>query len=189
MSKSVASKITAKGKLTFVPVGVKTTNRNLEPAQKHDLKKWGDLVFTETGERPKAMAAHLVLSAANTKTSKGYLNAINCRNVFPDGPNIDFLPQDLSFGGKIEVWMQNVEVGESFTVQFRVTCAYAGNWEISSSETAKFLTPIVPVAQSIDFYIPPVTTSYGLVLIAFEPLFANGGSWVFHDVIINKIPS
>jgi len=190
MSKSIATKTKAKvkSKLSFVPVGAGTQKRDLELSGKHDFKAWGDLVFSEMGTKPKAMGPYLVLNAAHTKTSnKGWLNAINCRNMFADGPNIDFLPQDTSFGGKVEVWMENVSVGDSFTVQFRVVCGYNGTWKISSSETAQFQTNIVPVSQSIDFFIPPVESNYGLVLIALEAQFSNSGSWVFHDVIINKV--
>jgi len=183
MSKSISKS----KKFTFIPLNSHVEKRNLEPAAKHTYKALGDLVAAETGSTPKAIGSYLVLSASNTKTNnKGWLNAINCRNMFADGPNIDFLPQD-SFGGKIEVWMENVAVGDSFTVQFRVVCGYNGSWKISSSETAQYQTAIVPVSQSIDFYIPPVTNNYGLVLIALEPIFSNYGSWVFHDVIINKV--
>lgn len=178
---------TAAGELRLIPVnaGVGTKNYNLPV--KRDLQWWGDVIQAEFKKLPKVKLPYLTLSAAATKVKdKGWLNAINCRNMFADGPNIDFLPQD-SFGGKIEVWMENVSQGDSFTVQFRVVCGYNGNWKISSSETSQFQTAIVPVSQSIDFLIPPVSTNYGLVLITLEPLFSGSGSWVFNDVIINKI--
>src|SRR5688500_14776846 len=96
-----SSRAKPRTKFNFINLNPTITKRNYEAAKKLDYKKLGDLVAAEYGEAPKFKGPHLVLSAGNTKTSKGYLNAINCRNMFADGPNIDFLPQD-SFGGKIE---------------------------------------------------------------------------------------
>lgn len=185
--KSIQLAVKPTSNLSFIPLDVNEKTRKISLPAKRNLKKISDLVKAGFKKSPKVIVPYLTLSAAATKVSdKGFLNAINCRNMFPDGPNIDFVPQD-SFGGKVEVWMKNVVQGDSFTVQFRVVCGYAGNWKISSSETAQYQTPITPVSQSIDFFIPPVTKDYGLVLISLEPLFTNYGSWVFHDVIFQKI--
>lgn len=180
-------KIKSVGKLQFVPLGAEAKKKTTTLPAKRNFKAIGDLLVASGYKFPKAMAPYLFLNAAHTKvTDKGWLNAVNCRNFFADGPNIDFVPQD-SFGGKIEVWMENVTQGDSFTVQFRVICGSAGNWKISSSETTQYQTPMGPVSQSIDFLIPPVTSNYGLVLISLEALFSSYGSWVFHDITINKI--
>jgi hypothetical protein len=191
--KSKQTKAKAKGrpmasrKFSLIELGPNVTTRKLTPTGKRNFKWVGDMVEAGVGEMPTAVLPYLTLHAGNTKvTDKGWLNAINCRNMFAEGPNIDFIPQE-SFGGKIEVWMENVQQNDSFHVQFRVTCGYNGNWEVSSSETAKITIGINPVQQSIDLFIPPVNTDYGLVLIALEAVFNNGGSWVFHDVIINKL--
>ena len=163
------------------------TPRNYEPARENDIKSIGDLVFAETGKRPVKAAAHLVLSAANPKTrNKGWINAINCRNIFPEGPNIDFVPQE-SFGGKIELWLENVSAGDSYYIQFRVACGSPGNWEVRSSETDPVTIPIIPFEQSIDLLIPTAAADYGQVLVMLEAKFSNGGSWVFRDVIVKKI--
>lgn len=175
------------GDIRLIPLDVNAKKTKVNLPAKRNLKTLGDLVKANFKKLPKVLLPYLTLSAAATKVSgKGWLNAINCRNIFADGPNIDFIPQE-SFGGKIEVWLENVAVGDSFTIQFRVVCGYNGNWKISSSETSQFLTAIGPVSQSIDFLIPPVTNNFGLVLITLEPLFTSSGSWVFHDAIINKI--
>lgn len=161
--------------------------RRLEPAKEHDFKKLNDLVFSEYKKNFKFAGPYLHLSAARTKMKdKGFINAINCRNIFPDGPNIDFVPQE-SFGGKIELWMQNISKGDSFSIQFRVICGNNGQWEVRSSDAAPFQTPIVPVSQSIDAFIPPVESDYGQILVTLEAMFSNGGSWVFTDVIVKKI--
>ena len=188
MATKTQRKLKAGSKLVFLPLEGKMKKRKLELSNKHDFKAWGDMLAEAGHELPKAIVPYLTLHAGNTKVNnKGWLNAINCRNMFAEGPNIDFIPPDNSFGGKIEVWMENVTQGDSFTIQFRVTCGSAGNWKIASSETAQFQTPIGPVMQSIDFYIPPVTSDYGLVLITLEPIFTNSGFWVFHDAIVNKL--
>lgn len=185
--KSKQTRASKSGKLTLVSLETNTVQRKLNPTAKRNVKAVADQIKATFKKKPQMVQNYLTLSAANTRvTGKGWLNAINCRNVFPEGPNIDFLPQD-SFGGKIEVWLDNIVEGDSFHFQFRVTCGSYGNWEISSSETAKILTPINPVAQSIDFFIPPVEADYGMALIALEPIFNNYGFWVFHDVIINKV--
>lgn len=174
--------------LRLINLNPNISPRNYEPAGEHHFKTIGDWVWEATGQRPLKSAAYLILSAANTKVkNKGWLNAINCRNIFAEGPNIDFVPQDNSFGGKIEIWMENVTAGDSFAIQFRVFSGSAGMWELRSSETAMSQTPIVPFAQSIDMLIPPVDADYGQVLISLEAKFNNGGSWVFQDVIIKKI--
>lgn len=161
--------------------------RNFEPARENDYKSIGELVFTETGKRPTKALAHLVLNAARTKVNnKGWINAINCRNLFPDGPNIDFVPQE-SFGGKIELWMENVTAGDSYFIQFRVACGSTGNWEVRSSETTAVTVPIIPFEQSIDLLIPTAEADYGQVLVSLEAMFSNGGSWVFRDVIVKKV--
>lgn len=185
--KSKTSVAKATTKFSFVQLDVNANQRKINLPVKRNLKALGDLVKAGYKKLPKAILPYLTLSAAATKVSgKGWLNAINCRNIFSEGPNIDFVPQD-SFGGKIEVWMENVAQGDSFAIQFRVVCGSSGNWKISSSETAQFQTAINPVSQSIDFFIPPVDADYGLVLITLEPIFNNYGSWVFHDVIVNKV--
>lgn len=174
--------------LQLINLNPNVTPRNYEPAGEHKFKTIGDWVFEATKKRPMKAAAYLVLSAANTKVkNKGWINAINCRNIFAEGPNIDFVPQDNSFGGKIELWMENVTQGDSFAIQFRVSCGSSGMWELRSSETAMSQTPIIPFAQSIDMLIPPVEADYGLVLISLEAKFNNGGSWIFQDVIVKKI--
>lgn len=181
------AKKTSRKPLQLVNLNPHITPRNYEPAPEHNFKKLGDLILSAFGKLPVKSLYYLKLNAAVTKVkNKGWINAINCRNLFPEGPNIDFLPQD-SFGGKIELWMENVTAGDSFAIQFRVTCSGNGMWELRSSETAMSQTPIVPVTQSIDMLIPPVDADYGLVLISLEPKFTNGGSWVFHDVIVKKI--
>ena len=184
-SKQTRPRTTAK--FSFIELESHTTQRKITLPAKRSPKAVADMLKAEYKKVPTAVMNYLVLSAANTRVPpKGWLNAINCRNIFPEGPNIDFIPQE-SFGGKVEIWLDNVVEGDSFVIQFRVVCGYNGNWKISSSETAQFLTPINPVSQSIDFFIPPVDANYGMVLIALEPLFASYGSWVFNDVIINKV--
>ncbi len=173
--------------LQLINLNPNVVPRKFEPAGENNFKTIGDWVFEATRKRPVKAAAYLVLSAAKTKVNnKGWINAINCRNIFAEGPNIDFVPQE-SFGGKIELWMENVAVGDSFAIQFRVSCGSSGMWELRSSETAMSQTPIIPVTQSIDMFIPPVEADYGLVLISLEAKFNNGGSWVFQDVIVKKV--
>jgi hypothetical protein len=186
--KSKQPKARAGGKLALINLRSNITKRKYEAASETSLKSLAEMIEVEFKKKPDISGPHLVLSAANTKTAnKGWLNAINCRNVFAEGPNIDFLPQD-SFGGKIEVWMENIEQGDSFSVQFRVVCGYNGNWKVSCSDASPIQTPIVPVFQNIDFFIPPVDNDYGMVLIALEPLFNNNGaSWVFNDVVVRKV--
>jgi hypothetical protein len=164
--------------LTTIPVDFppKTTNRDLKTLVAGVIKK-----------TPTFIGAYLTLSAAKTKvTDKGYINAIGCRNIFPDGPNIDFVPSD-SFGGSLELWMLNVSKGDSFVITFRVICGHQGTWKISSSETAAIQTAIVPAYQNIEFFIPKITNDYGMALIKLEPQFASYGSWVFTDVTVQKV--
>src|SRR5258708_3181502 len=100
------SKPTARStsKLNFIQLDVNPKKRNLNLPAKRNAKILSGLVKAEYKKQPNAILPYLTLSAAATKVAaKGWLNAINCRNIFPDGPNIDFVPQD-SFGGKIEVW-------------------------------------------------------------------------------------
>ncbi|MBK6826266.1 MAG: hypothetical protein IPG86_05110 [Chitinophagaceae bacterium] len=177
----------ARKPLQLINLNPNVVPRNYEPAAEHNFKTIGDWVLTEYGKRPLKSLIYLKLSAAATKVkNKGWINAINCRNIFAEGPNIDFVPQE-SFGGKIELWMENVVAGDSFAIQFRVSSGSSGMWELRSSETAMSQTPIIPVTQSIDMLIPPVEADYGLVLISLEAKFNNGGSWVFQDVIVKKI--
>lgn len=174
--------------LQLINLNPNITARKYEPAGEHNFKTIGDWVLQATGKKPMKALNYLKLSAAVTKVkNKGWLNAINCRNIFAEGPNIDFLPQDNSFGGKIEIWMENITAGQSFAIQFRVSSGSNGMWELRSSETAMSQTPIVPFAQSIDMLIPPVDADYGLILITLEPKFTNGGSWIFNDVIVKEV--
>ena len=171
----------------LINLNPKVEHRNLEPAREHSYKTLNDLVVSEYKRPLKAAGPYLRLNAGVTRVkNKGWLNAINCRNIFADGPNIDFLPQD-SFGGKVELWMENVTAGDSFAIQFRVQSGSNGVWEVRSSETAMFQTPIIPFSQSIDLLIPPVESNYGMVLVSLEAKFSNGGIWIFNDVIVKKV--
>lgn len=137
---------------------------------------------------PKQIKSHLRFSAAQTiEVDKGYINAVGCRTVYPEGPSIGFNPTPNDFSGKIDLWMKNVNKGESFAISFRVLCAYDGQWEIRSSETHKNYVNIAKGYQTIDFFIPNVKSDYGLVLITLEPQFDNYGAWMFFDATVKKV--
>lgn len=156
---------------------VETSTKDLKVGIQATLKK-----------TPTLIKSHLKLSAAHTfEANKGYINAIGCRSVFPDGPNIDFVPESNSFGGKVELWMLNITKGESFVVSFRVVCGFQGQWKLSSSETGASYVPITPAYQTIDFLIPKVDNDYGMALIVLQPEFSAYGSWVFKDVTVKKV--
>jgi hypothetical protein len=187
MSKSKRTKPKVSGKFSFIPLDLEAQKRKFNLPVKRNLRAVGDLVASEY-KPPVAVLPYLTLSAANTKTpARGWLNAVNCRNVHPEGPTIDFIPPDTSNAGKIEIWMENIAQGDSFAVQFRVLSANSGNWKISGSDLAQFQLQISQVAQSIEFLIPPVGNNYGSVFISLEPVFNSLGSWTFFDAIINKV--
>jgi len=174
--------------LEMIPLA---TPRNLETKnlpKETTTRELKDAIISVYDKIPELFKPYLKLSAAKTMdVGKGYINAIGCRNMFPDGPNIDFVPQANDFSGKIEVWMLDVTKGESYSVSFRVICGYAGQWEIRSSETNVQYQNIGPVYQNIDFFIPSVKNDFGMALITLEPNFTAYGSWIFKDVTIRKV--
>lgn len=138
--------------------------------------------------KPQLIQPYLRLSAAKTMDgNKGYINAIGCRTMYPGNPSINFVPHPDDFSGKIELWMTNVEEGDSFAISFRVMCAYPGQWKLSSSETAHQFINIAPVFQSVDFFIPAIKNDFGMALIIIEPEFSNYGSWTFTDVTVRRV--
>ncbi|MBK9733307.1 MAG: hypothetical protein IPO83_18805 [Chitinophagaceae bacterium] len=140
----------------------------------------------------KFVQTYLTLSAAKTiDVNKGYLTAVGCNSFFPTEPVIDFPFGSSDFSGKVEVWLTNVKNGDSFTVQFRVSVGFApgksGEWRIGSSDTQSHFVAMVPVYQSIDFYIPPITSGMNMSLITLESKFNSDGMWTFKDVIVTKL--
>lgn len=149
-------------------------------------------MVTAAGGTYKIVQPYLTLSAAKTiDSNKGYLNAIGCNSFFPTEPVIDFPFGDTGFSGKVEVWLTDVKAGDSFTVQFRVSVGFSpgksGQWRIGSSDTQAHFVDMVPVFQSIDFYIPPVNNGTNMSLITLESKFNSDGMWTFKDVIITKL--
>ena len=173
--------------LKIVPLPIKQiSTRNLPgPTSNKNLMA---TIAEVTTIVPSLIQPYLRLSAAKTTDSnKGYINAIACRTVFPGNPSINFVPQPGDSSGKIELWMTDVEEGDSFAISFRVMCAYPGQWKISSSETAKQYVNISPVFQSVDFFIPAIKNDFGMALIVIEPEFSNYGSWTFTDVTVRRV--
>jgi hypothetical protein len=181
------AKTTAGKGLKFIPLKADNTELPVDLPGKITTREWKAKLSVVFKKTPTVIVPHLQLSAAKTKVSdKGYINAIGCRSIFPEGPNIDFVPND-SYGGTLELWMLQLQKGDSFAISFRVICGHQGTWKISSSETAAIETAIVPAFQTIDFFIPPIDNDYGMALIKLEPQFAGYGSWVFKDVTVQKV--
>lgn len=184
--KKVSGKKLAGKKFRLIPTKPILNPEPPDLPVKYTIKQWKDLV-AEAYDPPKAIIPYLTLSAAKLLDSgKGWIEAVGCRTIFPTNPVIDF--QTTNFNGKISLWLDNLNVGDSFTVQFRVVCGLQGEWRISSSETPHIDTPIIPVFQSIDFFIPPVDSDSTMMLVELEPTFTDDyGFWSFKDVIVNKV--
>lgn len=181
------SKATMGKGIQFLPLKDNNTELPVDLPAKMTTRELKAKLSVVYKKMPSVIVPYLQLSAAKTKVSdKGYINAIGCRSIFPEGPNIDFVPND-SFGGTLELWMLNLMKGDSFAVSFRVVCGHQGTWKISSSETAAIETAIVPAFQTIEFFIPQIDNDYGMALIKLEPQFAGYGSWVFKDVTVQKV--
>lgn len=141
-----------------------------------------------TGFAPNIIKPYLRLSAAKTMDgNKGYINAIGCRTLFPGNPSINFVPHPNDFSGKLELWMTDVQQGDSFAISFRVMCGYPGQWKIASSETTHQFVNIAPVFQSVDLFIPEIKNDFGMALIFIEPEFSDYGSWSFTDVTVRRV--
>ncbi|MEO8665979.1 MAG: hypothetical protein ABI462_10820 [Ignavibacteria bacterium] len=138
---------------------------------------------------------YLILSAKTPYTpNKGFVNALNCQAMFPDGPNIDFpwwTPQNQSLptAGKIEIWLTDLENGKNLTVEIRSTGYSASSesvYEIRSSITPGLYGYFpVKVDSKIDLYFPNIQTE-GMELISMEAIHMEG-SWVFFDAKINLV--
>jgi hypothetical protein len=185
--KKATSKKSTPAKRVFIPLFSDTKAAKSPKIANRNLQVLSDLIKVEYKKTPKAILPYLTLSAARAKVpNKGWINAIGCNSVFPDDPNMGFNPT-TTFGGKIELWLTDIKQGEGLAIQFKVCCGSSGTWKVSSSEITYSLIPIQPVMQSIDFFIPPITTDESLVLVVLEPTFNGLGSWVFYNVVVNKV--
>lgn len=170
---------------------VRDLHTDVELPKKYTSAQLKQLVATAGGTY-KYVQPYLTLSAAKTiDASKGYLTAAGCNSFFPTEPVIDFPWGGTGFSGKMEVWLTNVKNGDSFTVQFRVSVGFSpgksGQWRIGSSDTQAHFVDMVPVFQSLDFYIPPITNGMNMSLLTLESNFNSDGMWTFKDVIITKL--
>lgn len=137
---------------------------------------------------PDLIKSYLKLSAANTIESKGHINAVGCRSIYPEGPSIHYNAPLNDYTGHIEIWLKNISKGDSFAISFRVLCAAHGQWKLSSSETSHQFRNILLGYDSVDLFIPAVNNDYGMALVRLEPQFDNDyGSWSFFDVTVRKV--
>lgn len=139
----------------------------------------------------------IVLSAASTVVkNKAWLNAISCRNVFPENPSIWF-HNDRSdhFGGKMEFWLENLSGPKKLQFVIRMTgyCNGATITVGASCPTAYSLLPVT-VNGSMNLTLGnilnvPSSTPGGLGLITMQVEFhnANYGAWEFVDVTITEV--
>lgn len=173
--------------LKIVPLPIrKISTKNLPGPT--STKTLMELIGEISNNMPQLIQPYLKLSAAKTMDgNKGYINAIGCRTMFPESPSINFIPVQDDYSGKIELWMTDVQQGDSFAISFRVMCAYPGQWGLKSSETSHQFVNIAPVFQSVDFFIPEIKNDFGMALIVLEPEFDNYGSWTFTDVTVRRV--
>ncbi len=152
------------------------------------LKNIGD--FTA-----KKVSPYITLSARNPYIEgKGYFNALNCQSTFPSDPNITFpwwTPQNQSFptAGKIEIWLTDLQNGQSLTIEIRTTGHSASSssvFEIRSSISPGLYGYFpIKVNSKIDLFFPDIQAD-GLQLVTIEAKQMEG-SWVFFDARINII--
>jgi hypothetical protein len=140
----------------------------------------------------------VVLSAARTSIkSKGWVEVISCRNVFPTNPSFEFMnDRSDKFGGKIYFYLQNVKPNSKLQFTLRMQGYTSGGATVKvgcSTPTTYSLTPIT-VNGSMNLVLGNIMhvssdPPGGLALITLEVQFntTNFDLWSFKDCVVEEI--
>ena len=140
----------------------------------------------------------VVLSAANTRiVSKGWMEVISCRNVFPTNPSVEFVnDRSDKFGGKIYFYLENAKPNTKLQFTIRIGGYTSGGAIIRigcSTPTQYSLSPI-NVNGSMNLVLGnimniPSNSSSNLALITLEVQFntTNFDLWSMYDCSVEEI--
>lgn len=164
--------------------------RRVEPTKMSRLDKTKLIaVLKETGMTTKdgsvELTSHVVLTAQNPwEENKGYLNALNARTWFADGPSVNFVPEAGQPTGRLEAWLEGLEPDSMYVARI----------EVGASGSSPLDVRAVTLGSSISAQTFSIPGGFDTLLLQFSS--GDGGlgllriecpDWSFYELEVSRV--